>query len=168
MVVHPRERTPASVPWSAMPLFARLREHHCRAPHAPLDVPLAPDGVADDVLEAWLPCGLAVREASVRLPSAVCTRVVGGADERVFLCGVQGAVEVCDPATGETTRYDTFRPGADEPYARGAKHAPATAGLGGALDDGGVAHADDAGDTVEYVSSGVSDILITGEVRPPF
>jgi hypothetical protein len=52
MLLRPHELAPDAVPWQPTPLFARLREHHCRAPHAPLDVPLGPDGSGDDVLAA--------------------------------------------------------------------------------------------------------------------
>jgi hypothetical protein len=85
--------------------------------------------------------------------------------------GRQDAVEVVDTATGHRTRYDTFRPDAPTPYARRApgraprrRHRPPTTHPDADADEERTMSAeDDAGDTVEHVLSGVSDILITGE-----
>lgn len=96
----------------------------------------------------------------------------------------QDAVEIRDPVTGRNTRYETMFPDKPAPYSKaacGKLQTPLISANGSdnrgdnveCESDGGALPAeqvtsidndDDWEDTVEHVSSGVRDILVTGKV----
>jgi hypothetical protein len=92
----------------------------------------------------------------------------------------QEAIEVFDPTSGRHIRYETFDPNRPAPYSKAACEKLETSWISKAdreeiaespVDHGSVAqHAQDTDsdgewvDTVEYRSSGIADIIVTGEV----
>ncbi|GLB44816.1 hypothetical protein LshimejAT787_1801530 [Lyophyllum shimeji] len=83
-------RRSSSVPIQHKPLYWTLREHHCLEPNTPLGTAMGSLG-DEDFLNAWLPRRISVRS-------------------------LEDAIEVYDPETGLTTRYETFVPNRDPPY----------------------------------------------------
>ncbi|KAF8963146.1 hypothetical protein BDZ97DRAFT_1051779 [Flammula alnicola] len=140
------------------PLYWQLQEHHCLSPNEPVSLGVD-DNFLDDFLNAWLPRG-------------------------VTFTHLGDAVEVYDPLTGRTARYETVIPRSAALYSKTEKlsrswicdesdgviadNVPELAsGLGNpdisigpslSIDDD-----DEYCDTVSHLSSGVSDILITGK-----
>jgi hypothetical protein len=93
----------------------------------------------------------------------------------------QDAVEIQHPATGQSTRYETFLPNRPLPYSRAACEKLQTPWISGNDSEDEVEDSSDGGalpaeqvtsfdnddeweDTVEHLSTGVGDILVTGKV----
>jgi hypothetical protein len=93
----------------------------------------------------------------------------------------QDAVEIQYPATGQSTRYETFSPNRPSPYSRAACEKLQMLWISGNDSEDDVEDSSDGGallaeqvtsidnddeweDTVEHLSSGVGDILVTGKV----
>ena len=93
----------------------------------------------------------------------------------------QDAVEIQHPATGQSTRYETFLPNRPLPYSRAACEKLQTPWISGNDSEDDVEDSSDGGalpaeqvtsfdnddeweDTVEHLSTGVGDILVTGKV----
>jgi hypothetical protein len=130
-------------------------------------------GFGDDILNAWFPKGITMEILPV---SIFLIAVFYHSYQRLLFSHNQEAVEVFDPTSGRHIRYETFyrRP---VPYSKAvcetswisfddreeiAEDSP---------DSGSVAqHIDNDtewSDVVEHRTSGVADILVTGEVSPP-
>jgi hypothetical protein len=97
----------------------------------------------------------------------------------------QDAIEVCDPNTEQCTRYETFFPGRPAPYSKSACEKLEMPWISDSDEEIAEEDSDSAcanldptlpavsyidndaeySDKVSYQSSGVADILITGEVR---
>ncbi|KAF8224160.1 hypothetical protein L208DRAFT_1425867 [Tricholoma matsutake] len=157
VILHPRE-SPFSVPLQHKPLYWKLQEHHCLRPDESLNSGMG-DLDDDDFLNAWLPRGILVKY-------------------------LEDAIEVFDPDTGMNAHYDTFRARGDikqhseSAYGRirnvWCSEVPDTTTGGGSNSDSsdgtswysGMASIDDDDeyeDVVSHLSSGVCDIIITGE-----
>ncbi|KII89697.1 hypothetical protein PLICRDRAFT_39834 [Plicaturopsis crispa FD-325 SS-3] len=141
-------------------VYCTLREHHCISPDDPLSLGTDDTGEGDDILNAWFPQGTTVKD-------------IPGED----------AISVFDPVMGKETRYETFVPDRDVPYTNAAAERLKTPWVGDEDVDqprtltqadtefvhgqpGPAAYIDDdpdLEDTVEHQSSGISDILVTGE-----
>ncbi|KAF8622009.1 hypothetical protein AX15_007363 [Amanita polypyramis BW_CC] len=154
-------RSPQAVRLVQKPLYWTLREHHCLGPDEPLSVGMHESGV-DDVLNAWLPRGYTIEQA-------------------------EDAIVVCDPNTEQSARYETFISGDPAHYSRQAceklkKHwisAAAAAADGaeeidnnsasGVIDPSSsyIDNDDEYADYVDHLSSGVTDILVSGETGSP-
>ncbi|CAA7267463.1 unnamed protein product [Cyclocybe aegerita] len=162
------QTTPSTISIRHTPLYWELREHHCLAPNEPLEPGLDVES-GDDILNAWLPRG------------AVFTHL-------------EDALEVFDPNTGHTARYDTFIPRSTAPYSKPAMakvaesktwisegeiaenpirsvfgstgnpdSCPPSPSTTAAALSFSIDNDDEFVDTVSHLSSGVSDILITGK-----
>lgn len=144
------------------PLYWELREHHCLSPNEPLS-PGVEDDAVEDVLNAWIPKGTIFRQR-------------------------EDALEVYDPTTGKTTRYENAY-SRDATFSKPSSEKPSGPWISGEESDGAIAETlapresvfdaenpdnslgptpsiddDDVyEDTVSYLSSGVADILITGK-----
>ncbi|KAF8896693.1 hypothetical protein BD779DRAFT_1497292 [Infundibulicybe gibba] len=148
---------PNSMRLQQRPLYWDLEEHHCLNPDQPI-----PGGIdeigGDDVLNAWLPRGITIHH-------------------------LEDAIEVFDPNTNHTVRYETFLPQGPVSYSKVGCEKLEQPWISGDC-DGEVSQDDtnpDLGpqnlgasvtyidndeeyhDTVCHRSSGVSDIIITGK-----
>ncbi|KAF8903700.1 hypothetical protein CPB84DRAFT_1961070 [Gymnopilus junonius] len=140
------------------PLYWELQEHHCLSPNYPLPAGLG-DQWGDDILNAWLPRGLTFSHS-------------------------EDAVEAYDPTTGHTTRYETVIPGKAALYSSMSASEKLSKAWISRASDGEIADDcatspvspseigpdsdtvdddDEYYDTMSQLSSGVSDILITGK-----
>jgi len=153
LVTNPR-RSCSSVPITHRPLFMRLQEHHCLAPNVRLPPGIDSSGWGDGILNAWLPQGIVVRN-------------------------LEDAIEVFDPTSKCHVRYETFFPNRPAPYSKSACEKLQTSWIiedeeeiaddrsdYGAMAPEKVPYIDDDDefeDVVVHQSSGVSDILLTGE-----
>jgi len=142
-----------SVPIINRPLNMWLQEHHCLKPGVGLPPGNDASDWGDDILNAWLPRGIIVRH-------------------------VEDALEVFDPATECTVRYETFFPDRPAPYSKRACERLQTSWTtvegeeiaDGSPDIGAVSAEevpcidddDEFEDVVMHQSSGVSDVLVTG------
>ncbi|KAF5379763.1 hypothetical protein D9615_005748 [Tricholomella constricta] len=153
-IQHP-DRSP-SVQIQHKPLYWNLREHHCLTPDTPLNAAIGDDD--EDFLNAWLPPRTSIRS-------------------------FEDAIEVSDPDAGLHTRYETFIPGSKGPYSESVCETLETPWIPDIMDsmddetefpqtstasivDPSTTYIDDDDeheDTLEQKSSGVCDILITGE-----
>ncbi|KAJ3516509.1 hypothetical protein NLJ89_g1083 [Agrocybe chaxingu] len=182
------QTAPSTISIRHTPLYWELREHHCLAPNEPLEPGLDAEG-GDDILNAWLPRGAVFTH--LELPFLQASTLTGP-------CTLlsQDAVEVLDPNTGHTARYDTFIPRSTAPYSKPAMAKVAEAQTwisGGEIAENSnpirsvfgstgnpdscppspsttaaalsfsIDNDDEFVDTVSHLSSGVSDILITGK-----
>ncbi|PFH46019.1 hypothetical protein AMATHDRAFT_156930 [Amanita thiersii Skay4041] len=158
-----QRNSPLAVPLFQKPLYWTLREHHCLSPDEPLSIGIHESGV-DDILNAWLPRGYTIQH-------------------------LEDAIEVFDPYTGRTARYETFIPrdpahyskqacekvkmdwisGVDEEISGNEGVPAAAAAIFDKVDPNSsyIDNDDEYADNVEYQSSGVSDILVTGETGQP-
>ncbi|KAK2462955.1 hypothetical protein APHAL10511_005007 [Amanita phalloides] len=144
-----------TVPLFQKPLYWTLREHHCLDPDETLSAGIHRSGVYD-VLNAWLPRGYTIEL-------------------------VEDAIVVLDSTTEQSARYETFIPGDTVHYS--ARDKLKQEWIFGANDDkessedevrsasdfnDSYIDQDDAyADHVEHLSSGVADILVTGETGSP-
>lgn len=142
------------------PLYWTLREHHCLNSET-LSIGVHDSGV-DDILNAWWPRGYTLEP-------------------------LEDAILVHDPYTGQVSRYETFIPGDSAHYSKqscdefGKDWISSTADAkeisavslpepgAAALDaiDANIDDDDEYVDYVEHLSSGISDILVTGETGSP-
>ncbi|KAH7920230.1 hypothetical protein BV22DRAFT_1040065 [Leucogyrophana mollusca] len=141
VLVNPRGPT-QNVPLYHERLACRFEEHHCLSPDEPLTAPSDAKGWGEDILSAWLPRFLKVERKN-------------------------DGIEIFDPTTNQHTRYETYRPERSVPYSKPVwdkaqvaqtiwrSQTPAL--LQENLSD------DEYEDVYEYKSSGVRDIIITGE-----
>ncbi|KAH7911693.1 hypothetical protein BJ138DRAFT_1113010 [Hygrophoropsis aurantiaca] len=124
-------------------LTCQLEEHHCLSPYEPLIAPSDQDGWGEDILNAWLPRLLNINRRA-------------------------DGIEVFDPTTNERIWYETYHPERSAPYSKSAwekiqadqswRHqTPFEATQHASASD------DEYEDVYEYKSSGVRDIIITGE-----
>ncbi|KAF7977139.1 hypothetical protein HWV62_4543 [Athelia sp. TMB] len=162
MLLDPSTPT-SSVGISQDRISLEIQEHHCLSPDEPLSAGTDATGFGDDILNAYLPRGTAIRH-------------------------VQDGIIAINPVTGRQTRYETFVPGTESaPYSAAAmaKLQCKWIGTSGRADDdndgtrayeahSGALPADQVmpihddelwEDTVNHLSSGVNDIIITGKVR---
>ncbi|KAF8071573.1 hypothetical protein FPV67DRAFT_882445 [Lyophyllum atratum] len=150
-------RRSSSVPVQHKPLYWTLREHHCLQPDIPLATAMGDLG-DEDFLNAWLP-------------------------PRISVTALEDAIEVFDPDTGLNTRYETFTPKREAPYSNSAcarLHRPWVSGhmdvtdeaapqeghpafISGASSTSYIDNEDEYEDILSQKSSGVCDILFTGE-----
>ncbi|KAF8813497.1 hypothetical protein BYT27DRAFT_7335105 [Phlegmacium glaucopus] len=152
------ELNPLNVSIAPKPLYWELQEHHCLIPNEPLQAGLD-ENSCDDILNAWLPRGL-------------------------LFTHLEDGLEVYDPTTGKTARYETFVPRSEAPYSKSACDKLKTVWISSESDeeiaDSGSLHSSEDPDrnlpsnsyiddderyvdTVCHLSSGVCDILITGK-----
>jgi len=140
------QRVPStSVPLVQERLSCRFEEHHCLSFDEPLLAPPCPGSEGEDVFNAWLPRDLRF------------TRRTGG-------------LEIFDPSTGKNTWYETYRPDRTLPYSaaacerlrKGSDPEWCNPNLPSVI-QGDVEYEDEYEDFVEETSSGVQDIIITGE-----
>ncbi|KIK03002.1 hypothetical protein K443DRAFT_131626 [Laccaria amethystina LaAM-08-1] len=144
------QSNPAAVVIHHKPLYWKLQEHHCLHPDEPL-LPGIDDMDGDDFLNAWLPQGITVTH-------------------------LEDAIEVQDPRISQTSRYETDM----APYSKSACEKLQTPWISDSPDEEiaevpkadhdidvdlstNIDDDDVYADTVSHHSSGVVDILITGE-----
>ena len=145
-----------------------FEEHHCLSFSEPLLAPPRHDGLGEDILTAWLPHDLQFSRRPVRFSHFIDSHYL-------FPRDAQGGLEIFDPSRGKSTWYETYNPGRRCPYSSGAHER-----LSSELDrewysqdsdsmtqDDDTEEVDEYEDFVEELSSGVQDIIITGEVDLP-
>ncbi|KAF9223345.1 hypothetical protein BS17DRAFT_796036 [Gyrodon lividus] len=135
--------SPTSVPLVQERLSCRLEEHHCLSFNEPLLAPPCPSGLGgEDVFNAWLPRDLRF------------TRRTDG-------------LEIFDQNTGKNTWYETYHPDRTLPYSAAAcdrlhrRPDPEWSSSPAIQED--AEDGEEYEDFVEEKSSGVQDIIITGE-----
>ncbi|KDQ49740.1 hypothetical protein JAAARDRAFT_615232 [Jaapia argillacea MUCL 33604] len=129
-----------------------LREHHCLEPNIPL--PVGADEWAHDVLNAWFPA------------DTIITTLKDAIEISAPSAGVQTRYETCSPHYPDTPPYlskVTYPKSYDELDNTNA--APMEEYATDTIPAEDMAYIDDDGwdDTVEHVSSGITDIILTGE-----
>jgi hypothetical protein len=132
-----------------------LQEHHCLYPDEPLIPGTDETECGDDILNAWLPRNIVVRH-------------------------LEDAIEIHHPDTGQNTRYETIFPKKSLPYSKAVCDKLQTPWVsendseddvkddsdGGAMPAEQVTSIDNDDeweDTVEHLSTGIRDILVTGK-----
>ncbi|KAF8840207.1 hypothetical protein BDN67DRAFT_968916 [Paxillus ammoniavirescens] len=136
---------PTSVPLVQERLSCRFEEHHCLMFNEPLLAPPCPSELGgEDIFNAWLPRDLRF------------TRRTDG-------------LEIFDPSTGENTWYETYHPDRALPYSAAAcerlrmRPEPEWCSQSSTEIQEDTEDGDEYEDFVEEKSSGVQDIIITGE-----
>ncbi|EPQ53003.1 hypothetical protein GLOTRDRAFT_122335 [Gloeophyllum trabeum ATCC 11539] len=152
LLTRPARVSALDVPITHRPMYCTLKEHHCLADEQPLD--LGADEWGADLLNAWLPRGTELVEREDHL-------------------------EIYDPVFDRIVRYETLAPpGSSHTYlSKSAKAETVWMDDSDSDDEGDDGdHADahsnptyidseDWEDTVTHRSSGVSDIILTGETE---
>ncbi|KAG2132978.1 hypothetical protein DEU56DRAFT_739187 [Suillus clintonianus] len=116
-----------------------FKEHHCLIPDEPISAPVEAHGWGEDILNAWLPRRLEIKH---------------GVD----------SLTLHDPEAGRTVRYETYHADRENPYSRPFKknsewHRDSMVVGEDSQDE----LDDDYEEVCEERSSGVTDIIITGE-----
>ncbi|KAF9460340.1 hypothetical protein BDZ94DRAFT_1284000 [Collybia nuda] len=156
-IINPRS-SPFSVSLYHQPLYWTLQEHHCLHREDMLSTGTG-DMEDDDFLNTWLPRGTTVKHTN-------------------------DAIQLYDPVTCRTARYETFNPRSTAHYSKSACDKMETPWISDSLSetisgseygsdldfenpDSTMVYIDDDDeyeDVVHYRSSGICDILITGKV----
>jgi hypothetical protein len=137
-------------------MVIEFQEHHCLYPDERMVPGTDETGWGDDILNAWLPRNVTVRQ-------------------------LEDAIELYDPATGQRTRYETFFPNRPLQYSKAVCDKLPTSWTSGSLDDEDISDSESESgaleaeqvtsidddnkylDTVEHLPTGVRDILVTGK-----
>ncbi|PBL04335.1 hypothetical protein ARMGADRAFT_50007 [Armillaria gallica] len=164
----PSAMDPRALPLHSKPLYWRLQEHHCFEPTEPI-APGTDEYNGDDIMNAWLPRGhrLTHVDGAIEFYDSENNRKIRyetfiprGTKEAPYLKPAcerphpQWILNDCDEiATDELTSPSKY-----ETRSNGLHAGEAVAGIYGATEP-----SDEYVDTVSYRSSGVADVLVTGE-----
>ncbi|KAG1738427.1 uncharacterized protein EDB91DRAFT_1249341 [Suillus paluster] len=143
MEANMRNRRPSvqGVTWAHERISCVFKEHHCLNPDEPIPAPAEAHGWGEDILNGWLPRRLEIKH---------------GAD----------SLTLDDPDTGRTVRYETYHAERENPYSMPFKKSSEWRGdlpIETVSEDSPHETDDDYEEVCEERSSGVTDIIITGE-----
>ena len=170
MLAHLNPAVDRRVPAARVPLVQEriacsFEEHHCLSFGEHLFAPPGPDGLGEDIFNAWFPQDLRYTRRTVR---KVYTLLF---NYNLFPRDSQDGLEIFDPSTGKNTWYETYHPDRRSPYSTRACER-----LSNVLNrewhrevsdsemQEDTDEEDEYEDFIEELSSGVKDIIITGEV----
>jgi len=164
--VRNRRPTVRGVTWAHERISCVFKEHHCLIPDEPIHAPAEAHGWGEDVLNVWLPRRLEIDHEAV---SFFCVRPM----RSMLRLNEQDGLTLHDPETGKTVFYNTYHPDRENPYSRPFKKSSEwqfdlpTQTIS-EPEDSQHETDDDYDEVCEELYSGVTDIIITGEVRSSF